>query len=249
MKAVIIGATSGIGREVAIRLLEEGWTVGITGRRTAELEAIKQKYVAGKVFTATMDITRDDATAALDGLLAALGAPDLYLHVSGVGYQSGPLDEEKELLTAQTNACGLVRLTSHFLNYIKDSGAYSRTHRARIAVISSIAGTAGLGAAPAYSATKRMQSHYVSALAQYARMEKLPVRFTDIRPGFVATALLASDKKYPMLITPQKAAKIITKGLKRGRRVIIVDWRYRVLVFFWRLIPRPVWERLTMISN
>ena len=89
----------------------------------------------------------------------------------------------------------------------------------------------------------------IKALSQFVRMEKMPVRFTDIRPGFVATALLSSEKKYPMLIKPEKAAKYIVRGLHCGRRVVTFDWRYRALVFFWRLIPRPLWERLTWVNN
>ncbi len=216
LKAIIIGATSGIGREVALQLLRQGWQLGIAGRRTPELEAIREQFGPEQVKIATIDVTSDSAASALDALLQETGAPDWFLHVSGVGYQSGPLDEEKEL---------------------------------RIGIVSSIAGTAGLGAAPAYSATKRMQSHYISALAQFVRMEGLPVRFTDIRPGFVATALLSSEKKYPMLIKPEKAAGYVVRGLRRGRRVVTFDWRYRVLVFFWRLIPRPIWERLTWVNN
>ncbi|MBQ9185996.1 MAG: SDR family NAD(P)-dependent oxidoreductase [Bacteroidales bacterium] len=252
MKAIIIGATSGIGREVALKLLEEGWELGIAGRRTAELEAIKELYGVSRVKIAAIDVTSESATGALDTLLEETGAPDWFLHVSGVGYQSGPLDEEKELRTVMTNAVGSVRMISHFLNYVKlNADVYKAPGRkkVRIGIVSSIAGTAGLGAAPAYSATKRMQSHYISALSQFVRMEKMPVRFTDIRPGFVATALLSSEKKYPMLIKPEKAAKYIVRGLHCGRRVVTFDWRYRALVFFWRLIPRPLWERLTWVNN
>ena len=78
-----------------------------------------------------------------------------------------------------------------------------------IAVISSVAGTRGLGSAPAYSATKRMQNTYIDALAQLARMEKLAIRFTDIRPGFVATPLLSGDD-YPLLMQPGPVARRIS---------------------------------------
>lgn len=68
-------------------------------------------------------------------------------------------------------------------------------------VHTSVAGTAGLGVTPAYSATKKMQPTYLSALCQLARMDRLPVYFTGIRPGFVATEFLNPVKKYPMMIT------------------------------------------------
>ena len=80
-------------------------------------------------------------------------------------------------------------------------------------------------------------------------MEKIPVVFTDIRPGFVATDILNLDKKYPMLLTLQKAADEVMKAIRRKRRICTFDWKFRILVFFWRLVPRCIWERLTWVKN
>ncbi|MFQ7040976.1 MAG: oxidoreductase, partial [Barnesiella sp.] len=74
-------------------------------------------------------------------------------------------------------------------------------------------------------------------------MEKLNISFTDIRPGFVATDLLKGEK-YPMLMNPRKVAEHIVHALDRKKRIVIIDRRYRLLVFFWKLIPRRIWERL-----
>ena len=111
-------------------------------------------------------------------------------------------------------------------------------------MISSIAGTKGLGVAPAYSATKRFQNTYIDALEQLATMQKLDIRFTDIRPGFVATSLLNDGKNYPMLMKTSYAAKLIVKALKRNKRIAVIDWKYSILVFFWKLIPRCIWKRM-----
>ena len=113
-----------------------------------------------------------------------------------------------------------------------------------ISVISSIAGTKGLGVAPSYSATKRYQNIYIDALAQLSRMEKQPITFTDIRPGFVRTDLLKDGRNYPMLMSPQYAALRIANAIDRKKRRAIIDWRYAILVFFWRLIPEWLWEWL-----
>lgn len=94
-----------------------------------------------------------------------------------------------------------------------------------------------------------MQAAYLSALTQLARMEKLPVRFSDIRPGFVDTDLLDKSKKYPMMLTAEQTADYILKGLRRKRRMIIFSWPFSLITFFWRLLPRPLWERMTFISN
>ncbi len=246
-KAIIIGATSGIGRAVAIRLLEKGWTVGISGRRSDALEDIASRYE--RAVPQQMDITTPDAVSTLDSLLELVGPPDLFLHVSGVGYQNPALDEDRELLMVRTNCEGMVRIVTHFINYVKSSGEYSNERKAQIGVVTSVAGTAGLGVAPAYSATKKMQSTYLSALSQLVRMERLPVCLSDIRPGFVATEFLNPEKKYPMMITVDDAATHILKGLERKKRIIIFDWKFKCLTFIWKLIPRPIWERMTFIKN
>ncbi len=121
---------------------------------------------------------------------------------------------------------------------------YFRAHGGgHLAVISSIAGTKGLGAAPAYSATKRMQNTYIDALAQLARMERLPIRFTDIRPGFVDTPLLRNGR-YPLLMPVGYAANRIVRAIERRKRRAVIDWRYALLVPLWRAIPAWLWERL-----
>ena len=81
-----------------------------------------------------------------------------------------------------------------------------------------------------------------------AHIQKLPITFTDIRPGFVATDLLR-DAHYPMLMKAEPVAREIVYALKHSKRIRIIDWRYRLLVFVWRLIPRPIWERLKITKG
>lgn len=80
-------------------------------------------------------------------------------------------------------------------------------------------------------------------------MQRIPADLTDIRPGFVATAILNPNKHYPMLMTVEKASGYILSALRRRQRVLIFDWRFRLLVAFWNLIPGCLWERLTMFKN
>ena len=80
-------------------------------------------------------------------------------------------------------------------------------------------------------------------------MEDIPVRFTDIRPGFVATDILNPDKHYPMMISKEKAAGHIMKPLRRKKRVYTFDWHFRIAIFIWSIIPRCIWERVTWIKN
>lgn len=248
-RAIIIGATSGLGREVARTLARQGVIVGIAGRRVERLKELQQEFGQKRVHITTMDVTTEEAIAQLDSLIAKVGNPDLLLYASGIGKQNPELNPEIELNTVATNSMGMVRLVAHFLRYVKQSASYDAKHKAHIAVITSVAGTKGMGSAPAYSATKSMQSTYLSALAQYVRMYDIPALFSDIRPGFVATEILNPEKHYPMLMTPAEATRHILKGLKRKKRVIIFDWKFKLLVLFWRLIPRCIWERMTFVKN
>ena len=235
-RAIIIGATSGIGEEVAKLLIQQGWHIGIAGRREEALEKL-QATAPGQIEIQRLDVTDSDAPTLLETLIRKLGGMDLFFLSSGIGYQNRNLEPEIELNTARTNVEGFIRMVTAAFDYFK------KTKNGHIAVISSIAGTKGLGVAPAYSATKRFQNTYIDALAQLARMQHLNIRFTDIRPGFVATDLLRNGK-YPMLMHADKVAEYIVRALKHKKRVTVIDGRYRLLVFFWRMIPRWLWERL-----
>ena len=236
-KVIIIGATSGIGREVALVYIAQGWTVGAAGRREAELESLRA-MAPEQVFTQVLDVTKDDAAEHLQALINKVGGMDLFLLSSGIGKQNYTLETEIELATAATNVDGFIRMTNAAYHYFEKQG------HGHLAVISSIAGTKGLGAAAAYSATKGFQHMYIDALDQLSRMQKLNISFTDIRPGFVATPLLKSSKRYPMLMHAPIVALDIVDALRRKKRVAIIDWRFRLLVGFWRLIPKWIWLRL-----
>lgn len=236
-RIVIVGATSGMGFEVARLAIRAGWRVGAAGRRAALLKAL-QDEAPEQVEIEPIDVTDTTADEQLVRLIERLGGMDIYLHSSGIGAQNEALDPAIELATARTNGEGFIRMVTAAYTWLREHGG------GQIAVISSIAGTRGLGAAPAYSATKRMQNTYIDALAQLARMQHAKIRFTDIRPGFVATPLLANDGGYPMLMPADRVARRIFRAIVRQRRRVVIDGRFALLVFFWRLIPAWLWERL-----
>ncbi len=240
-KVIIIGATSGIGEEIAKIYIAQGWQVGIAGRREEALTTLAATAPT-QVKTQVIDVTSADAPEQLQSLIEKLGGMDLFLLSSGIGSQNVKLEPEIELNTARTNVEGFIRMVTTAYRFFKEQGS------GHLAVISSVAGTKGLGSAPAYSATKRFQNTYIDALAQLARMERLSIQFTDIRPGFVATALL-KNRKYPLLMRADSTAQHIVKALTNKKRVAIIDTRYAILVFFWQLIPRWVWERLPIRND
>ena len=235
-KVIIIGATSGIGREVAKLYIARGFRVGIAGRRAEELEAIR-KEAPQQVFTEVIDVTKEDVDTHLLSLINKVGGMDIYLHSSGIGKQNPTLTPDIELKTGATNVEGFIRMVTAAYHYFAQQG------HGQIAAISSIAGTKGLGIAPAYSATKCFQNTYLDALDQLAHMNRLNIHFTDIRPGFVATPLLKDDS-YPLLMKAPQVAACIVKAINKKKRIIVIDWRYRILVFFWKFIPHWIWVRL-----
>lgn len=237
-KAIIIGATSGIGYNVARCLAGDGVSLGIAGRRVERLERIAAE-LGGDTRWHRIDVTAAGAEEEMEALIEKVGDVDLIFLSAGTGHQNKSLDTGIELATADVNVVGFIRIVDAAYRYFRERG------RGHIAVISSIAGTKGLGAAPAYSATKRFQSTYIQCLAQLAHMKKERITFTDIRPGFVDTDLLHSGG-YPMLMKPDKVARSIVKALYRRRRKVVIDGRYRLLVGLWRMIPDCVWEKMTI---
>ena len=255
-----MGATSGIGQEVARLLAANGYEVGIAGRREERLVQMAQA-TPGIVTHRQIDVTKEDAPKELHKLIEELGGMDLYVHSSGIGWENVALDADKELKTVETNGVGFVRMVSAAYNWFAEQKAdeakqraegaeqraSSKERKARIACITSIARTRGLGAAPAYSATKRMQAHYLECLSQQARMRHLNIGITDIRPGFVATDLIAGSH-FPLQLKAEDVARTIVRAIERGSEVVTIDWRYRLLVAAWQLIPRWLWVRLTAIK-
>ena len=267
-----MGATSGLGREIALELLKRGFIVGVCGRRlellqeveaewkswlhspatsgrvaagaagAAETAAVAEEIAPQRIFIRQIDITAPDAPERLLGLVEEMGGMDLYIHTSGIGFKNMALDGRIERETVITNALGFTQMVDAAFDWFKVRGG------GHIAFISSVAGTKGLGAAPSYSATKRYQWIYAQALAQLSSMERYNISFTDIRPGFVATGFLGSSK-YPLLLEKHYVAQKIVKAILARKRSVIIDYKYKILCLFWRMIPNWLWERLTNIKS
>ena len=233
-RAIVIGASSGIGLEVAKLLIEQDWTVGVAARRVELMQDI------GAAAVERIDVTANEAAEALQRLVGKTGGMDLFFYASGIGKQNRELKEDIEMATMLTNGVGFTRMIGEAYRYFASHGG------GHIAAITSIAGTNGLCPAPAYSATKAMQNVYLQALEQQALSRGLNIHFTDIRPGFVDTALLNGDFHYPMMLQPGEVAKEIVYAINHKKHIRIIDWKYRILTAFWRRIPRWLWRRFKL---
>lgn len=214
--------------------IQRGWTVGVAARRLDLLQTI------GAADVEQIDVTSADAPEKLMQLVDRLGGMDLFFYASGIGKQNRELTPDIELATVETNGLGFTRMIGCAYRFFAQQG------RGHIAAITSIAGTKGLGPAPAYSATKAMQNVYLQALEQQANARKLDIRFTDIRPGFVDTALLSGSFHYPMMLKPQAVAREIVSAIEHHKHIRVIDWKYRILTAVWRRIPRCIWRRIKL---
>lgn len=238
-RVIVIGASSGIGNEVAKLLLADGCHIGVAARRMDRLNELKQ-IAPDRVEALQIDVTAGDAPARLRELIDAVGGMDVFFYATGIGRQNRTLEPGIELQTMNTNGMGFTRMIGEAYRY------FAEHNGGHIAAITSIAGTKGLGPAPAYSATKAMQSNYLQALEQQANSRGLDIRFTDIRPGFVDTDLLNDGFHYPMLLKPQDVAQSIVGAIHGKRHVKVIDWRYSLMTALWRRVPRCIWRRVKL---
>lgn len=241
-KIVIIGASSGIGRCVATDFARMGWRVGVAARREQPLKEIKEQF-PGNVAYSTIDVTAPDAAKRFLDLVELIDGMDVLLYCAGTGKMNPQLDTAVDIGTIDVNCLGFVRIINAAYTYFKDT---ANVERGRIAVITSIAGTRGIGIAASYSASKRFQRTYLDALCQLAHQQHVNVGFTDIRPGFVDTPLLDGGTRFPMTMPLDRGAQLIVKAITRGNRVKTIDSRWRVVNALWRLIPGWAWRRTAL---
>ena len=130
-RAIIMGASSGMGFRIAELLLEKGWKLGVAARREELLQPLKNTF-PNQVITARIDVNDVEADKQLLQLTEQMGGIDLYLHVSGIGKQNMELQPEIELGTVETNGLGFTRCITAIYNYMARHGG------GQIAAISSI---------------------------------------------------------------------------------------------------------------
>lgn len=236
-KIVIMGATSGIGLDVAQRLVRQGHKVGVAGRRVEVLKQLKKDY-PDNIEWEEIDITKENAPERLKRLIKKLGGMDTYFHVSGVYFNNPELKLSEELITIETNAVGFARMTSTAYKYFRDHGG-----KGHIAAITSVAGTRGMGPLASYSSTKKFGQTYLEALQQLSHLQKLDIKFTDVRPGWIRTPLMAANREYPLTMQLSYAAPRIIDSLYSCKSANYVDWRWEVLIRICQLIPRCLWVR------
>lgn len=233
-----MGASSGIGYRVAEEFAKRGVKLGLAARNTNPLRDLKAKY-PDLVEYASINVNDIDAPIVMRELIGKMGGMDIYFHAAGIGYDNPTLEPSREVDILNTNACGFARMISTAYDYFRQTGV-----KGRIAAITSVAGTNGIGGMSAYSASKKCAQTYLTALEQRSREEGVSIRFTDIRPGWIRTPLLHEGETYPLEMKLDYAVRLIIRAIVKSPRVAVVDWRWNLLVGLWRCIPNCIWVRM-----
>lgn len=224
-KAVVIGATSGIGRELARRLAASGYCVGLVGRRQALLRRIAAQAPERYRFVAADIAQSASATEALDRLVAEMGGMDICYVCAGTGELNPRLDFELEVPAIRTNVLGWTAVVDWAY------GRFERQGGGHLVLLTSVGGMRGSAAAPAYGASKAYQINYAEALRRKSARSGIVV--TEIRPGLVDTAMAKGEGLF-WVMPVGRVAEAILRAVKRRKRVAVVTRR-------WRIIDRLLW--------
>jgi short-subunit dehydrogenase len=235
-KAIIIGASSGIGNELSKILVQNGYKVGITARRKNELEKLKKSNPNNYVIS-SFDCTTANNSEKLSELNDQIGGLDLLILCSGTGDLNEELDFEIENNTNLLNVNAFTEVVDWTFNYFEKQG------KGHLVAISSIAGIRGSRMAPAYNASKAYQINYLEGLRQKATKTKKPIYVTDIRPGFVDTDMAKGEGQF-WVGTKEKAARQIFGIVKQKKGIGYITKRWWIIAKLLRLIPNGIYKRM-----
>lgn len=240
--AWITGASSGIGRGLALRLAREGWDVAVSARREEELKKLAEAASdsAGTIRPYPLDVTDGAAVRATVERIEQEVAP-IALTVLAAGthqpirarvFDAGAV---KKLL--DLNVMGQVYPLEVLLPRLLERG------QGRIAVVSSVAGYRGLPTASGYGASKAAVINMCEALRP--ELEGSGVTLQLVNPGFVKTPLTDRNEfKMPMLMELDDAVAAFRRGLNSDRFEIVFPWRFAMLMKLYRLLPYALALRL-----
>ncbi|MGF7042185.1 SDR family NAD(P)-dependent oxidoreductase [Mucilaginibacter lappiensis] len=236
-KAIVVGATSGIGRQLALLLANNQYMVGITGRRGQLLTEL-QHLKPGNFIASAFDVTSiAQIPIQLKKLSDELGGLDLLIMSSGTGELNPSLNPDIELQTVAINVAGFTAVADWAFTFFEQQGS------GHFAAITSVAGIRGGRHSPAYNASKAYQVNYLQGLTQKAANLKIPVYITDARPGFVDTPMAKGEGLF-WVAPVEKAAMQIYTAIENKCKVVYITRRWRLVAYIIRLMPAVFYNRL-----
>lgn len=235
-KAIIVGASSGIGEEMAKLIAESGGLVATVARRTDRMQPLADKFPE-RVFPFGHDVRDiDEIPELFQKCTDALGGLDLVVYCSGVMPPVGPheFNTEKDLAMIAVNNVGAVAWLNTAATRMEASGHGS------IIGVGSVAGDRGRYEQPVYNASKAFLHTYLEALRN--RLAKRGVKVVTVKPGPTATEMTARLNLKNAMPAPVAAAKILALKNRTGEHYL--NFTHRIAFAIIKAIPSPLFRRL-----
>jgi short-subunit dehydrogenase len=244
---LITGASSGIGRALALELGKRGARLGLTARRGEELLRLAEEVgrAGGEALALPADVRDPEALkAAAERVRERWGRVDVLVANAGMSTTTAGtrLDAGEVGNVISINVLGVVNSVAAVLPGMLERGA------GHLVAISSLASYRGMPKSGAYSASKAAVSTFFESLRVDLRKSHIDV--TTIHPGFIRTPMTAGrKKKLPFLLEPDDAACRIIKAIERRARTYAFPWQLASLVRVLRHMPGTLYDRLASNSN
>jgi len=236
--AIITGASSGIGKALAEALAKRGYRLGLMARRHELLTQIKHTSSTAVLIQPSDFVNSEKALEDFKQLWDALGRVDYIFLNAGVSLPSAEFLWENDRDMLQVNAATFTALAGESIRRFLNQKA------GHLIGVSSIAGTRGNGKAPVYGATKAYVSNYLQGLRQQVKAITASIYITDIRPGFVDTAMIRSARAKFWVSSPHKAALQILEAVRRKKRAVYVSRRWNAVALLYFLLPEFLVEKI-----
>lgn len=243
-RALVIGASSGIGRAIAEQLLREGTMVALVARRKNAMEEVAAGF-SGKAFLYPHDVTDYAKTADLfQQITHDLGGLDLIVYASGVmpTIEENEYSFEKDREMIEVNLLGAIAWLDEAAKRFERTKRGSSAMPGTIIGISSIAGERGRRGNPVYGSSKAALTSFLESLRN--RLSRYGVRVVTIKPGFIDTDMVRGKPGLFWVISAQEAAKQILHAAKRGTNTAYIPARWRLVTGILKSIPSFLFRRL-----
>lgn len=237
-KSVLItGASSGLGAALALAYAAPGVTLFLAGRNEVRLNAtlVRARAKGATVLAQVVDVTDARSVKAWVESCEAVAPLDLVIANAGISAGTGKGDETEAQAKAifETNVGGVLHTIFPALHLMR------MRRRGQIALMASLAGFRGLPGAPAYCASKAAVRLYGEALR--AELAPQGVEINVICPGFIETPMTdVNGFPMPFLLSPERAAAIVRRGLARNKGRIVFPWPIAAFVWLLTALP-PSW--------
>jgi short-subunit dehydrogenase len=238
MRVFITGASSGLGRALAVRYAAQGATLGLVARRHIEPQAFAS-VAAHSHRTYAADVRDADALrrAATD-FIARCGCPDVVIANAGVSIgtsaeHAADLDVLQEII--DINLIGMANTFQPFIACMRAA------RKGCLAGIASIAAYRGLPGAGAYSASKAAAITYLESMR--VELRGTGVRVTTVSPGYIATPMTAINAyRMPFILDADNAARKVMRAIVRERRYAVIPWQMAIVARVLRVLPDALYD-------